>query len=160
MASDLPADGEHAPFVQRVRSMLLGPHGGGRTRRRASDAIRVGIAVTVVGLCIPLVQANSSVELTVAQLIEPAPWGLRWLITALWYLGSIGVIVGLVLVGLLVPKLVAVRRMALAGLFALGACLALDLLIGPNGGRPPDAAVAGFDPRYPSSSSPWPVPWP
>ena len=136
-------------WSQRVRALLLGPHGGGRTRRRASDAVRLGIAIAVVGLCIPLVQANTSVELGFTELISPAPWGIRWLITALWYFGSIGVIVGLVLVGLLVPKLVAVRRMALAGVFALGVCLLLDLVIGPNGGRPPVDQVTGIDPRYP-----------
>ncbi len=139
----------HVRWSQRVRALLLGPHGGGRTRRRASDAVRVGVAIAVVGLCIPLIQANTSLELGFAELIAPVPAGVRWLITALWYLGSLGVIVGLVLVGLLVPKLVAVRRMALAGLFALGACLLLDLLIGPNGGRPPVEQVAGIDPRYP-----------
>ncbi len=144
-----PGGDFHVHWSQRVRALLLGPHGGGRTRRRASDAVRLGIAIAIVGLCIPLVQANTSVELGFTELIEPAPWGIRWLITTLWYVGSLGVIVGLVLVGLLVPKLVAVRRMALAGLSALGACLLLDVLIGPNGGRPPLDQVAGVDPRYP-----------
>src|ERR1700733_365522 len=84
----------HVRWSQRVRSLLLGPHGGGRTRRRASDAVRLGIAVALVGLCIPVVRANTSVELHFTELISPAPWGLRWLITTLWYLGSLGVIVG------------------------------------------------------------------
>jgi uncharacterized protein (TIRG00374 family) len=145
-----PAEGEfHVRWSQRVRALLLGPHGGGRTRRRASDAVRLGLAIAVVGLCIPLVEANTSVELRFTELISPAPWGLRWLITALWYVGSIGVVVGLVLVGLLVPKLVAIRRMALAGLFALGACLLIEVLFGPDGGRPAVDQVAGIDPRYP-----------
>src|SRR5580698_10220912 len=88
------ADGEfHVRWSQRVRAMLLGPHGGGRTRRRASDAVRLGIAVAVVGLCIPLVEANTSLELGFAALVSPVPSGIRWLITALWYLGSLGVIV-------------------------------------------------------------------
>ncbi len=154
MEGDDPATGDrthafHVSWAQRVRSLLLGPHGGGQTRRRASDVVRIAVAIAVVGLCIPLVEANTSVELGLAGLVSPAPSGLKWVITTLWYLGSAGVIVGLVLVGLLVPKLVAIRRMALAGCFTLIVCLLLDALIGPNGGRPPADQLVGFDPRYP-----------
>jgi hypothetical protein len=34
--------------AQRLRAILLGPRGGGTTRRRASDAFRLGFAVVVV----------------------------------------------------------------------------------------------------------------
>ncbi len=120
-----------------MRSLLLGPHGGGTTRRRASDAVRVGIAAVLVVICVPLVQANTSVEIHVTELITPPPSGIHWLITALWFLGSIGVIVTLVLVGLLVPRLAAVRQMGVAALAALAVCLLLDALLGSSGGRPP-----------------------
>jgi glycosyltransferase 2 family protein len=139
----------HTPWSQRVRSLLLGPHGGGTTRRRASDAVRVGVAVVLVVICVPLVQANTSVEIHVSELLTPPPNGVRWLITALWFVGSIGVIVALVLIGLLVPRLTAVRQMALAGLAALAVCLLLDALLGSSAGRPPVPDLSGFDPRFP-----------
>jgi glycosyltransferase 2 family protein len=139
----------HTSWSQRVRSMLLGPHGGGTTRRRASDAVRVGIAGVLVVICVPLVQANTSVEIHVTELIAPPPSGIRWLITVLWFLGSIGVIVTLVLVGLLVPRLTAVRQMGVAGLAALAICLLLDALLGSSAGRPPISDFTGFDPRFP-----------
>ena len=145
----VPDDIGHTPWSQRVRSLLLGPHGGGTTRRRASDAVRVGIAVVLVVICVPLVQANTSVEIHVTELITPPPSGIHWLITALWFLGSIGVIVTLVLVGLLVPRLTAVRQMGVAGLAALAICLLLDALLGPSAGRPPIPDFAGFNPRFP-----------
>jgi uncharacterized protein (TIRG00374 family) len=140
----------HTPWSQRVRSLLLGPHGGGTTRRRASDAVRVGIAAVLVVICVPLVQANTSVEIHVTELITPPPSGIDWLITALWFLGSIGVIVTLVLVGLLVPRLTAVRQMGVAGLAALAICLLLGALLGSSAGRPPIPDFAGFNPRFPT----------
>jgi hypothetical protein len=92
-----------------VRSLLLGPRGDGTMRRRASDAVRVGPATVLVVICVPLAQANTSLEIHLTGLITPAPTGIHWLITALWFVGSIGVIVTLVLIGLLVPRLLAVR---------------------------------------------------
>ena len=145
----LPEDIGHTSWSQRVRSLLLGPHGGGTTRRRASDAVRVAIAVVLVVICVPLVQANTSLEIHVTELITPPPSGIHWLITAPWFLGSIGVIVTLVLVGLLVPRLAAVRQMGVAGLAALAICLLLDALLGPSAGRPPIPDFAGFNPRFP-----------
>ena len=147
--TSVPEDVGHTTWSQRVRSLLLGPHGGGTTRRRASDAVRVGIAAVLVGICVPLMQANTSVEIHVTELITPPPSGLHWLITALWFLGSIGVIVTLVLVGLLVPRLTAVRQMGVAALAALAVCLLLDALLGSSGGRPPISDFAGFNPRFP-----------
>ena len=47
-------DVRHTTWNQRVRSLLLGPHGGGTMRRRASDAVRVGLAAVLVVICVPL----------------------------------------------------------------------------------------------------------
>ncbi|HEX4433362.1 MAG TPA: lysylphosphatidylglycerol synthase domain-containing protein [Acidimicrobiales bacterium] len=147
--TSLPDDVGHTPWNQRVRSLLLGPHGGGTSRRRASDAVRVGIAAVLVLICIPLVQANTALEIHVADLLSPPPTGIQWLITAIWFAGSIGLTVALILIGLLVPRLNAVRQMGAAGLAALLVCLLLDALLGPAAGRPPIADLSGFNPRFP-----------
>ncbi len=139
----------HTPWNQRVRSLLLGPHGGGTTRRRASDAVRVCIAAVLVVICVPLAQANTSLEIHISDLLSPPPTGIRWLITTIWFVGSIGVTVTLVLIGLLVPRLTAVRQMGVAGLAALLVCLLLDAVLGPAAGRPPVPDLSGFDPRFP-----------
>lgn len=141
--------GTRTRWSQRVRSLVLGPHGGGTTRRRASDAVRLGTACVLLVVCIPLVQANTSVEVDVSLLVTPPPTGVRWLITTLWFLGSIGVIVGLVLVGLLVPRLAAVRQMAVAGLAALAVGLLIEAVLGTAAGRPAVPQLSGFDPRFP-----------
>ncbi len=147
--ASLPIEGHHAPWGRRVRSLVLGPHGGGTTRRRASDAVRVGMAIALIAILVPLADANTSVEIHVAELLTPPPTGVRWLITALWFLGSVGVIVVLVLLGLLVPRLSAVRQMALAGVVTILVCLLLDELLGPNAGREPVTALSGFNPHFP-----------
>ena len=147
--TSVPGGVVRTSWSQRVRSMLLGPHGGGTTRRRASDVVRVAIATVLVVICVPLVQANTSVEIHVTELLTPPPTGMQWLITALWFVGSIGVIVALVLIGLLVPRLAAVRQMGVAGLAALLVCLLLDAWLGPAAGRPPIPVFSGFDPRFP-----------
>ena len=100
-------------------------------------------------ICIPLVEANTSVEIHITELVTPPPSGIRWLITAIWFVGSLGVTAALILLGLLVPRLKAVRQMAAAGLAAVLVCLLLDALLGPAGGRPPIPEFAGFDPRFP-----------
>jgi glycosyltransferase 2 family protein len=136
-------------WLQRARASVLGPHGGGTTRRRASDAVRLGVAAVIVGLCIPLARANTSFEVHLATLVAPAPNGVHWLFTALWFLGSFGVILGLALLGLFVPRLAAVRHMAIAGVATLGVCLLFEAVLGSSAGRPPIPELAGFDPRFP-----------
>jgi glycosyltransferase 2 family protein len=135
--------------MRRVRSLVLGPRGGGTTRRRASDAVRLVTAIAAVAASIPLAQANTTVEVQLTKLLTPPPAGVKWLVTAVWQLGSIGVIVALVLGGLLVPRLAAVRQLAAAGMTALVVCLALEALLGAAGGRPPNPQLAGIDPRFP-----------
>ena len=75
--------------TQRLRSLVLGPPGGGTTRRRASDAVRFGTAVLLVAVTIPLIRANTSIELRLAQLLSPPPNGIRWLVSTLWLAGFV-----------------------------------------------------------------------
>ncbi len=118
-----PIEGHHAPWSRRVRSLVFGPQGGGTTRRRASDVVRLATAVALIVVLVPLADANTSVEIHVTELLTPPPTGIHWLISALWFLGSVGVIVALVLLGLLVPRLTAVRQMALAVVVTILVCL-------------------------------------
>jgi uncharacterized membrane protein YbhN (UPF0104 family) len=136
-------------WAARARATVLGPHGGGTTRRRASDAVRLGMAVVVVALCVPLARANTALEVHLTTLMSPAPTGAHWLFTAFWFLGSFGVIAGSVLLGLFVPRLAAVRHMAIAAVVTLGVCILFDVALGPNAGRPPIPELSGFDPRFP-----------
>ena len=146
-SQDVP--GRQHQLARRLRAAVLGPRGGGTTRRRASDAFRVAIAIAVVAVSIPVMRANSAVELSIVHALTPPPTAIRWLITSVFWLGSAGVIVLLVIVGLLVPRLAAVRWTALAGVLTWGVCALLQVFLGPAAGRPPTAELAGVSTSYP-----------
>jgi uncharacterized protein (TIRG00374 family) len=133
----------------RLRAAVLGPHGGGTTRRRASDAFRLGFAVLVVAVSIPVMRANSAAELKITHALNPPPAAIRWLVTSVFWLGSAGVIVLLVILGLLVPRLAAIRWTAVAAVLTWAICLLLGEILGPAAGRPATSSLAGLDPRYP-----------
>jgi len=63
----------HHRLAERLRAAVLGPRGGGTTRRRASDAVRLGLAV-VVAVSIPVMRANSAAELSIVRAV-PLPGG-------------------------------------------------------------------------------------
>jgi uncharacterized protein (TIRG00374 family) len=133
----------------RLGAAVLGPRGGGTTRRRASDAFRLGLAIIVVAVSIPVMQANSAAELRLAQALNPPPEAISWLVSSVFWLGSVGVIVLLAVLGLLVPRLAAVRWTAVAAIVTWGICLLLSQVLGPSAGRPVTGALAGLDPSYP-----------
>jgi uncharacterized protein (TIRG00374 family) len=148
VASKEVAGTEHR-VAPRLRAAVLGPRGGGTARRRASDAFRLGFAVIVVAVSIPVMQANSAAELRLAHALNPPPEAISWLVSSVFWLGSVGVIVLLAVLGLLVPRLVAVRWTAAAAVITWGICLLLGQILGPSAGRPVTGALAGFDPSYP-----------
>jgi uncharacterized protein (TIRG00374 family) len=133
----------------RLRATVLGPRGGGTTRRRASDAFRLGLAVVVVTVSIPVIRANSPVELSVVRALHPPPDAISWLVTSVFWLGSAGVVALLVIVGLLIPRFTAVRWAALAAVLTWGGCALLGALLGPAAGRPSVGALAGLNAGYP-----------
>jgi glycosyltransferase 2 family protein len=133
----------------RLRALVLGSRGGGTTRRRASDAFRLGLAVIVVAVSIPVMQANSAAELSLVHALNPPPAAISWLVTSVFWLGSVGVIVLLAILGLLVPRLVAVRWTAVAAVVTWGVCLLLGHVLGASAGRPVTDSLAGLDTSYP-----------
>ena len=141
--------GTQRQAATRLRASVLGPRGGGTTRRRASDAFRLGFAIAVVAVSVPVMQANSAAELGFVHALNPPPEAVSWLVTSVFWLGSVGVIVLLVILGLLVPHLVAIRRIAVAAVVTWGVCLVLGAILGPSAGRPVTGSLAGLDTSYP-----------
>jgi len=135
--------------AQRLRAVVLGPRGGGTTRRRASDAFRFGLAVVVVAVSIPVIRANSAFELSIVHALNPPPAAIRWLVTAAYWLGSAGVIAGLAVLGLLVPRLAAIRWIAVTAVATWAVCALLSAVLGPTAGRPATDALAGVNTSFP-----------
>lgn len=144
---DVP--GTRHALRQRLRAAVLGPRGGGTSRRRASDAFRLGFAAAAVAVSIPIMRANSVVELNIAQALNPPPEPLRWLVTSVFWLGSAGVVALLVIVGLLVPRFAAIRWTALSAVLTWGLCALLGALLGSAAGRPATTELAGLNTGYP-----------
>jgi len=96
-----------------------------------------------------VMQANSAAELRLAHFLNPPPEAISWLVTTVFWLGSVGVIALLAVLGLLVPRLVAVRWTAVAAVVTWAICLLLGQILGPSAGRPMIDALAGLDPSYP-----------
>jgi uncharacterized protein (TIRG00374 family) len=143
------APGTRHQLAERLRAAVLGPRDGGTTRRRASDAFRLGLAVIVVAVSIPVMKANSAAELSIVHAVHPPPEAISWLVTAVFWLGSAGVSALLVIVGLMVPRLTAVRWIAVAAVLTWGVCIVLAAVLGPAAGRPPVSELAGLDTSYP-----------
>ena len=135
--------------AQRLRAVVLGPRGGGTTRRRASDAFRLAFAVVIVAVSVPVMRANSAAELSIVHALNPPPEAIRWLVTSVFWLGSAGVIACLAVLALLVPRLAAVRRIAVAAVATWAVCELLGAVLGPAAGRPATDALAGVDTSYP-----------
>ena len=131
------AAGAGRGVAPRLRAVVLGPRGGGTTRRRASDAFRLGLAmVVVVVVSVPVMRANSAAELRLVHALNPPPEAISWLVSSVFWLGSVGVIVFLAVLGLLVPRLAAVRWTAVAAVVAWGCACCLATFWGlRRGGR-------------------------
>ncbi len=151
------APGAHHQLAEWLRVAVLGPRGGGTNRRRASDAVRLGLAVVVVAVSIPVMKANSAVELSIVHAVHPPPAAISWLVTTVFWIGSAGVSVLLVIVGLLVPRLTAVRWTAVAAVLTWGVCILLGAVLGPAAGRPPLRDLSGVNTGYPVTQVPGPT---
>jgi len=142
--------GARHQLTDRLRAAVLGPRGGGTTRRRASDAFRLGLAVIAVAASIPVMRANSAAELSIVHAVHPPPAAISWLVTTVFWLGSAGVSVLLVIIGLMVPRLTAVRWIAAAAVLTWGVCIVLGAVLGPAAGRPSASELSGLNAGYPS----------
>ena len=103
----------------------------------------------MVVVSIPVMQANSAAELSIVRALHPPPAAISWLVTLAFWLGSAGVAVLLVVVALLVPRLTAVRWIAVAAALTWGVCIVLGAVLGPTAGRPPVSELAGLNAAYP-----------
>ena len=134
---------------RRWRTVVLAPIGDGSTRRRASDAVRVGTAVLVIVLSVGAIRHPLSFESTVVDAVSPLPSGLHWIVSSLWFLGSIGAVVASIVFVVLIGRLRLGIDMAVVGIGTWVVCGLLGATLGPDGGRPSTSAYPGFDLGFP-----------
>ncbi len=131
------------------RSILFAPIGDGQRRRRGSDAFRVGLAALVILVCWVATRVNSSSERTIIHALTPPPDGVRWLVTSVWWFGSVGLMVIVVVLAIVSRRWSVVRDCLLSGVGAALICVVLGQLLGVDGGRPPQGAPVGFSAAFP-----------
>ena len=131
------------------RAILLAPVGDGQTRRRGSDIFRVVAAFVLVVLAWVIVRANSDSEHTIVRALTPPPDGIRWLVTSIWWISSVGVIVVLAVVTLVSRRRSAIRDTLVAGVGAWLIGVVIGVLVGSAGGRPNDPSLHGIDLSFP-----------
>ena len=144
-----PGGTPHRRSGRPWRAILFAPVGDGQTRRRGSDAVRLGLAVLAVVVCWVVVRANSAAEHTVAATMASAPQGIRWVVSVIWWLASVGLIVVAGALALASRRWSVVRDIGLSGLGAWLVCVVLSYLLGSTGGRPPTSSLAQFDSSFP-----------
>jgi uncharacterized membrane protein YbhN (UPF0104 family) len=141
----LEAGGQRPEGVgRRWQAILFAPVGDGTTRRRGSDAVRLGLAALVVLACWLVALANSDTERSIASALSPAPDGLRWLVSSVWWVASWGLIAVVGVLALVSRRRTLIRDCLISGFGAWVLCVVAGVLFGTDGGRPPDAAFHGF----------------
>ncbi len=131
------------------RSIVFAPVGDGATRRRGSDAVKVGVAVLAVLCCWLISGTPAAAQLAVLHFLTPAPEGVRWLVNTVWWLGSVGVIVTLGVLALLSKRRNIARDLLLSGLVAWLTSVLLELAIGATGGHVSTPTLKGIDLVFP-----------
>jgi glycosyltransferase 2 family protein len=128
---------------------VFAPVGDGATRRRGSDGLRVVVAVLAVLCCWLITESPAHAELAILHFLTPPPNGVRWLVSTVWWLGSVGVIVVLGVLALLSRRRNVARDILVSGLVAWVASLLLELAVGANGGHAPSSSLSGINLGFP-----------
>ncbi len=131
------------------RSIVFSPVGDGATRRRGSDAFRLVVAALTVLCCWLVSGTPSAPQLAFLHFLTPPPDGVRWLVSTVWWLGSVGVVVALGALALLSRRRNVARDILLSGLVAWLASVLLQLAVGATGGHAPTATLKGINLGFP-----------
>ncbi len=128
---------------------MFAPVGDGQTRRRGSDAVKLGLAAVALLVCWLGTKANTNLEHTVATTLGSPPNGVRWLISSLWWVTSLGVICVIAFMTLVSRRLSAIRDIAVSGAAAWLLCILSAVVLGTDGGRPQTSAYPHVDLAFP-----------
>ena len=135
--------------TRRWRSAVFAPVGDGSTRRRASDAVRLGLAAVLVAGSVVLIRQGLAIEKDLVDAVTPQPAGVQWILSSLWFLGSIGATLVVIALALLARRFRLARDLAVAGAATWAMCGLLGLVLGSDGGRPATTGLDGIDLGFP-----------
>ncbi len=146
---DATSPGQTVSVARTWRSILFAPLGDGQTRRRGTDVVWFGLSCVVVIVCWLVTRANSHAERDVVRALTPPPDGVRWLISTIWWMDTVGIIAMVVLLALISRRWAAIRDTALAGAISWLVCIVLGSLFGVHAGSPDHLGVGRVDLAFP-----------
>jgi uncharacterized membrane protein YbhN (UPF0104 family) len=141
------SDGPPRRLRRRWRALLFVADGDGAVRRRASDVVRVVLAMLGQVVLVAAVRADLTVEHHLVDAVVPPPEGLTWLVSALWQIGTVGLVAALALLAILSRRVRLMIELASAIVLSWLFCGLAGAAAGTHGGHPAD--VAGADLGYP-----------
>ena len=103
----------------------------------------------MLALLVAAIRADLVAAARLVDDVVPPPQGLHWLVSALWFVGSIGTIVVLAVLALVSRRVRMAIETAAAGFGTWAVCGLLGAVLGTTGGFPAGAAPAGIDPAFP-----------
>jgi uncharacterized membrane protein YbhN (UPF0104 family) len=103
----------------------------------------------VLLVCWLVTKANSNVEHSIATTLASPPDGIRWLISTIWWITSLGVIAVIAVMTLMSRRLSAIRDIAVSGAAAWLVCVLSAVVLGTDGGRPTTTAYPHVDLAFP-----------
>ncbi len=152
MAEDLIASTGSVPERQLLRdwrAAVFAPVGDGQRRRRGSDGVRLALAVLALVCCVLVIHYDSRIDRAVAQVLNPPPRSITWLVTVVYQAGSYGVAIVLVLLALVARRWVIARDIALSVAGTAVVSGILVLVLGRQGGRPSGVVIHGYYLSFP-----------
>jgi uncharacterized protein (TIRG00374 family) len=103
-------------------------------------------------VCWVAIRSGSRAEHAIAGFVAPPPNGISWLVTSIWWAGTLGVIGVLAGLALLPRRWQVIRDVLVSAVGAGAATVMLQTLWGTDGGRPPGSAPPGIDLGVPVTS--------
>ena len=152
MAEDLIASTGSLPqqrLLRDWRAAVFAPVGDGQRRRRGSDGVRLALAALALVCCVLVIHYDSRIDRAVAQVLNPPPRSITWLVTVVYQAGSYGVAIVLVLLALVARRWVIARDIALSMAGTAVVSGILVLVLGRQGGRPSGVVIHGYYLSFP-----------
>ena len=130
-------------------ALVLAPVGDGQTRRRGSDIVRAVLAALTLLLCWVAVRAGVHVEVDIVSAISSPPEGIKWVVTSLFWAGTVGLAMAAVALFALARRWRVLIHLLVAAASATVIVALLDALAGPNAERSNPTQFAGRDLHFP-----------
>ena len=111
--------------------------------------MRLALAVLALVCCVLVIHYDSRIDRAVAQVLNPPPRSITWLVTVVYQAGSFGVAIVLVLLALVGRRWVIARDIALSVAGTAVVSGILVLMLGSRGGRPSGVVIHGYYLSFP-----------